>query len=239
MNVVLDTTILTLFLKPNVIPPNDPKTGKPVDRAAERIEYLLEELQKAGARVLVPTPVLAEFLVIADESGPDYLNLITDQAFFEIAVFDALSAVEAGAAQRKALLTGNQKLDLTGSRQCVKADRQIVAVAKTRNVDTVYTADTDIQKIGKHAGVQVVMLWEIALPPSNTPLLDNPVNDEAKASDETSSTGPEQPSGQSESADEGKAQPSAPDPLSGPPAGPEPQQPGSSPTVPPPPRSEQ
>lgn len=237
MNVVLDTTILTLFLKPNIVPPNNPQTGKPVDRAAERIEYLLEELQKAGARVLIPTPVLAEFLVIADESGPDYLNVIAEQNFFEIAVFDALSAVEAGAAQRKALLAGNQKLDLAGSRQCVKADRQIVAVAKTRKVDAVYTADSDIQKIGKDAGVRVIMLWEIALPPSKTPLFDNAVNDEATSPVGPSSNAPAQPSGQAVSADATKAPPPAPVPPSAPQAAPTPQQPGSSPTAPPPPPS--
>lgn len=96
MNVVFDTTILTPFLKPDVAPPKDPHTDKPVDRAAARIEFLLVELEQSDARVLIPTPVLAELLAIAHESGPDYLTVIADQAFFEIAAFDAVSAVEAG-----------------------------------------------------------------------------------------------------------------------------------------------
>lgn len=172
MNVILDTTILTLFLKPDVVPPNDPSTGKPVERAAERIEHLINELAMSGARILIPTPVLAEFLVIADASGPDYLSVISGEAFFRVEDLDEAAAVEAGAAQRKALQTGDRTIVFAGSRQCVKTDRQIVAIAKTRNVDAIYTADADIQKMGKDSGVHVVMLWDIAPPPSQTPLFD-------------------------------------------------------------------
>jgi len=171
MAVAIDTTVLCLLFDPNIKPPNDPTTGKPVERARERIEYLVEQLQTSGTRVLIPTPVLAEFLVMADAEGPDYLTEISNRSVFEIAPFDAISAVEAAVLQRKATKVGNKKADLKGSRQCLKADRQIVGIAKTRQVDAIYTSDADVQKIAIDAKVPVVMLWELPLPPEDEPRL--------------------------------------------------------------------
>jgi hypothetical protein len=98
-----------------------------------------------------------------------------DRNAFEVVAFDSISAVEAAIDQRKAMKAGNQKLDLEGSRQCIKADRQIVAVGKTRKVDAIYAADGDIIKIGDSMSVTIIALWDLPLPPealSNTPLFD-------------------------------------------------------------------
>lgn len=130
MAVAIDTTVLCLLFDPSIKPPNDPNTGKRVERAQERINYLVAQLETAGTRVLIPTPVLAEFLVMAETSGPDYLTEISNRSVFEIVPFDTVSAVEAAVLQRKAIAAGNKKANLKGSRQCVKADRQIVAIAQ-------------------------------------------------------------------------------------------------------------
>ncbi|CAN5786072.1 hypothetical protein BH23PSE1_BH23PSE1_09810 [soil metagenome] len=45
--VVFDTSILLLVLDPQAKPPDDPKSGAPVDRAAERIEHLIKTLAEA------------------------------------------------------------------------------------------------------------------------------------------------------------------------------------------------
>jgi predicted nucleic acid-binding protein len=172
MLAVLDTTTLTLLLKPTVPPPLDPSTGEPVRRAAERIEYLIEHLSESNARILIPATAWAEFLVAADESAQEYLAKIKDRANFQIVPFDSVSAVEAAIDQRKALKAGNKKADLRGTRQCVKADRQIMAVAKTLGVDMVYAADHDLVKIGASMNVPVTALWDLPLKPSVTPLLD-------------------------------------------------------------------
>jgi hypothetical protein len=68
--VSIDTGVLGLLLYPNVKPPNDPKTKKPVARAAERIEKLLEDLDLARERIIIATPALSEFLVLAGKAGP-------------------------------------------------------------------------------------------------------------------------------------------------------------------------
>lgn len=124
MLAVLDTTMLTLVLKPDVEPPLDPSTKKPVSRAVDRVEHLLATLKEKSARVLIPATVWAEFLVAADESAQDYLELSKDKANFEIVPFDQISAVEAAIDQKRAIKAGNSKLTLSGTRQCLKADRQ-------------------------------------------------------------------------------------------------------------------
>ena len=172
MLAVLDTTTLTLLLRPDVEPPVDPGNGKPVHRAKERVEFLIEQLKASDARILIPATVWAEFLVAADEAAQEYLAVIHNRSNFEVVPFDGISAVEAAIDQKRAIKSGNSKANLSASRQCIKADRQIMAVAKTRNVDMVYTSDRDLVNIGVSMNVPVTAVWDLPLPPSDTPLLD-------------------------------------------------------------------
>ena len=172
MLVVFDTSILSLVLDPTITPPHDPGTGKPVANTPARIDYLLEQLEESGARILIPATVWGEFLVIADESGPDYVAEIDGRSAFEIVPFDGKAAIEAAASQRRALIAGNRKLKLKGTRQCVKADRQIVSIAKTQKAERIYTSDEDIKKLaGEVPGLTAIMLWDLPEPPiTDTPL---------------------------------------------------------------------
>jgi predicted nucleic acid-binding protein len=193
MLVLLDTTVLTLLLKPTAPPPNDPATGLPVTRAPERVKYLIEGFAAQHARILIPSTAWAEFLVAADETAQEYLAAIKGMANFEIVPFDSISAVEAAIDQRRASQVGNKKVDFDGSRQCLKADRQIMAIAKTRAVDMVYASDNDFGKIGVSMRVPVTLLWELPLPPSTMPLFDGGDT----AADASPSSAPQPPSEQS------------------------------------------
>ena len=55
--VVFDSSVLLLVLDPNAKAPSDPGTGEPVDKAAERIEYLIEMLSADKEKIVIPTPV--------------------------------------------------------------------------------------------------------------------------------------------------------------------------------------
>ena len=70
MLVIFDADFLTLLLNPDAVPPIDPATGQPVERASQRIERLVAGLDKSKSKIVIPTPALSEFLVISDESGP-------------------------------------------------------------------------------------------------------------------------------------------------------------------------
>jgi len=70
---------------------------------------------------------------------------------------------------------GGKRLPLPGETpwQKVKYDRQIVAISRAHNVHTIYSNDNDIRVIAEDIGIKVVPCWELALPPSGTPLFDN------------------------------------------------------------------
>ena len=73
---VLDATTLLHFLEPDARAAMHPASGEPIPDAKDRIEGLVAELQKAKETILVPTPVLSEVLVHADEAGPGYLQIL-------------------------------------------------------------------------------------------------------------------------------------------------------------------
>ena len=104
--VAVDTSVLLLFLNPHAKAPVDPSTGEPVERAGERIEYLIATLEAAGEHLLVPTPVLCEVLVYAGTAMGSYINYFNDRAVFRIAPFCVRAAIEAADAKAQALKRG-------------------------------------------------------------------------------------------------------------------------------------
>ena len=148
--VAFDADILCLLLHPSTRPPIDPATLNIVERAADR---------------LTPAPALAEFLVVADVQGPACLTAIDRKAVFRVEPFDTVAAVEAAASTRAALARGDKRSGATGRWQCVKTDRQIVAVAKQHGVTEIYSNDTDMVQIARASGIRVVAVWDLPVPP--------------------------------------------------------------------------
>ncbi len=164
MLVVFDTQFVALLLHPSARVPDDPAMSAPVTNAAGRIALLVSILEEQGAIILIPTPALAEFLVLAKADGPKYLNELRDHAAFKIEPFDELAAVEAGAMEVTARTEGDKRGGATGDWQKVKVDRQVVAIAKTRNAARIYSDDPDIRALGKREDIPVVGVHELPLP---------------------------------------------------------------------------
>ena len=139
MVVAFDADILCLLLHPSIRPPLDPHTGNPVEHARARLEHLVAQLEASAARIVVPTPALAEFLVVAGDDGPGYIKAIDKQAVLRVEPFDTVAAIEAAASTRAARARGDKKSGATGPWQCVKADRQIVAVARQHGATEIYS----------------------------------------------------------------------------------------------------
>ena len=85
--VLFDTTFLSLLLHSGARPPND-STGNPVTKSKERIEFLIQTLDKNKTKIIIPTPALAELLVLSDPNGPQYLKEIQNKSCFRISDFD-------------------------------------------------------------------------------------------------------------------------------------------------------
>ena len=170
--VVFDADFLTLLFHPTANPPVDPKTGKPVDFAQQRIEALIEQLHKDGDRIVIPAPALAEFLVVVGDAGSDYLARIDRSARFEVASYDERAAVETAIALRAAIGAGDKKSGLAKTPwQKLKIDRQIVAVAKSRGIRVIYSTDHDVVVLARESGLEARHVADLPIPEDNEPLL--------------------------------------------------------------------
>jgi predicted nucleic acid-binding protein len=161
--VAFDCTVLSLLLHPDAEVPHDPSTDEPIIRAADRMRFLVERLQEAGYRILIPAPALGEFLTVA---SPDYLTTINQSMWFEVGPFDQRAAIESAVALRRAKASGKgKKLSLHDDWQKIKVDRQIVAIAKVYEVTTIYTTDKSVIKLATESGLEAVHVANLPLPP--------------------------------------------------------------------------
>ena len=160
----IDSSFLTLLLVPDARVPDDPATNKPTERAHDRVEELVRSLTEDNEKILIPTPALSEFLVIAGKDGPQYLAELNNSSVFRIVDFDQRAAVEAAAMTAIAIAAGGKRGGSESPWAKIKFDRQIVAIAKVNQADTIYSTDSDIERFGKQANLAVVNVHQ--LPPA-------------------------------------------------------------------------
>ena len=84
----------------------------------------MTELEAGRARIMVPVPALAEFLVVAGDRGPDYIRVIDRQAVFRIEPLDTATASEAGASTGMARSRGDKKSGGTDAANLVGTQRR-------------------------------------------------------------------------------------------------------------------
>lgn len=168
--VVIDATILLLMLRPDAPVPAGPN-GVQIDRAKDRIDYLVQQLNNAKTKIIIPTPALSEVLVRAGAAASQQIiEHLQKYAVFTIEPFDTRAAVEVATMSREALAKGRKKEDSAGTYAKVKYDRQIVAIAKVQGATTIYSDDSDIRTLGSRAKINVVSLADLPLPPQKAQL---------------------------------------------------------------------
>lgn len=189
---VIDATILLLMLRPGTPVPND-ANGVPIDRPKERIDFLVQRLNNAKSKLIIPTPALSEALVHAGaEASQKIVEQLQKFSVFRIEPFDTRAALELAAMSREAISRGNKRGDARGTWAKVKFDRQIVAIAKVNGATTIYSDDADLKAIGKRAKIEVISLADLPLPPNKAQLeldyaADNPIAEVADNEDEAPS----------------------------------------------------
>ena len=161
---VLDATALLHFLEPEAKPPIDPATNQPVANATGRIKLLVDTLEKRREAIVIPTPVLSEVLVHADEAAPQYLEILNKTSCFRIASFDERAAVELAEMTRRALSAGDLRAGTSATRAKLKFDRQILAIAKIEGEDTVYSDDQELAKLGEPIGFTIIPIHKLPSP---------------------------------------------------------------------------
>lgn len=161
MRIALDTNVLVQALRnaKDGIVLVDPATGKNVDRAEARAEALVEQIDVRGGTVLIPTPVLAEYLVGVERSHhQQHLDIVNGVSCFEIVAFDQIAAVECAR-----MVDDNELkvLDPDAIKAKLRFDRQIIAIALANNADEIWTHDKGLYKKAQRCGLVVKCLADI------------------------------------------------------------------------------
>lgn len=161
MIVAADTTFLSLLWNPASKPTPDPQTQKPVDHCIQRVEALVDTHSKRGDTMIIPSPCLAELLTAAPDLEK-VVNQIVSSAAFQVAPFDARAAIDLAETIRK---DGGKKPKVKASRQEIKFDRQIAAIAKANGAEIFYTDDGPQTTFAEALALKVVHTWDLDLPP--------------------------------------------------------------------------
>ncbi|MFL6373344.1 MAG: hypothetical protein ACJ73D_01635 [Pyrinomonadaceae bacterium] len=148
--------------------PNDPRTGEPIDRLEDRISDVVAEWQGHNEKVIIPTPVLSEFLVLAADDASDYLDEIDSSTHFVVRAFDTKAAVELSAmylAERSQMSNTAKKKDTQADTKAkMKFDRQIVAIAKANRATAIYSDDDGVAAFAERHNISVIRTWDLPAP---------------------------------------------------------------------------
>ena len=132
----------------------------------DRIEKLQEDLDSDSERMILPTPVLSEFLILVGNDGQTYLEKLSGMKNILIKPFDEVSAIELAALEIEDRQKVGKRLGSASPWAKLRFDRQIVAIAKTNKAKRIYSDDEDVMKFAARIGMQVVPSWELPLPAS-------------------------------------------------------------------------
>lgn len=128
-----------------------------------KVGYLLKQLEKQRAQILVPSIVLAEALApLPSTQYAAFVQMM--ERMFVIAPFDSRSAVQF------ARLWQTRLKDTAFTRAEMKADYQIAAIALANGCNTLYTGDEGSCKFAiPH--LPVIRIDDITLPPEQSAFL--------------------------------------------------------------------
>jgi hypothetical protein len=163
--VVFDTNYLVLLLQNDLPPLLNPETRLEVQNVREKVEHLVGELNGKGTRILIPTPVLAEYYTRWGIASDAVFKTMNQSSKFQVVPFDERAAIEVGMMFHSAIQQGDKKSGSESPWQKVKYDRQIVAIARTNSASTVYSNDKDICKWSKELGMKAISVWDLKDPP--------------------------------------------------------------------------
>jgi hypothetical protein len=167
--VVLDATMLLMFLNPNTPGPVD-DNGNPVPHAAARVTHLIRELERTRTEIVIPAPALSEALVrMGSTQAQNTVAYLNQSAVFRIEPFDQRAAIELAEMLKLEPAQARKRAHTGGAETYAKLkfDRQIVAIAKTVGVACIYSDDRDISVVGLRSGVKVIGVRQLPLPPEN------------------------------------------------------------------------
>lgn len=162
MRLLVDNNILIQILAPNLTGLTHPENKQVLDRVDERAQAFVAEAERKKALVLIPTPVLSEFLIgVETTKFQEYLDILNGSACFEVVDFNTAAAVEC------AQLPDKKELAQISPGQVASKlvyDRQIVGIALAAMADEVWSHDESLRKIAISKGLAVKSLADVEPP---------------------------------------------------------------------------
>ena len=143
-----DNTILSLLIFPDA-DLRQGNSGTKVEYAHERVLGLVREIEAARGQVIIPAPALSELLVTEGADMKDVLATLSGKSFIRIESFDERAAVELAVRLREARTAGDQREGLPITKNAMKFDRQIVAIAKVNGASVIYSDDDGVAKFAE------------------------------------------------------------------------------------------
>lgn len=145
--VVIDASMLLLFLSSTAPAPSDPLTKQEIPFCRERVDYLIKSLSESRTKILIPTPALSEVLVYAGSAMAAYMEKINKASAFKIVPFDTKAAINVALMTRIAINEGGKRGGIDAPWAKIKYDRQIVAIAQSEGASIIYSDDGDIYRL--------------------------------------------------------------------------------------------
>lgn len=131
-----------------------------------RVAHFISRAEKAKAKIVIPMPAIAEFLVGAEQAGLQALNALERRAYIQMASFDRPAAFECSQIERSAKASGDKKDGSTEPWQRIKVDRQIIAIAKVCGATLIISGDSRLRTTAMRVGMEACDFSELELPPS-------------------------------------------------------------------------
>jgi hypothetical protein len=147
----------------------NPKTPASIDRAADRVNGLIESLSRKKAKVIIPTPALTE-VMMGGRSIAEYLECLRPFACFQVRAFDERAAVELAARLGDHRRRNRRRFRNVPAWNKIKFDRQIVAIAKSQGAGAVYSDDEHVRTFAVECGMEAYRLADIPIPPKQETL---------------------------------------------------------------------
>lgn len=106
-------------------------------------------------QLVIPAPVIAEFLVKADINALSTLDALINESWVAVGVFDYNAALELHLIERAASFLGDKKDGIDAPWQKIKFDRQIVAISRSYQCELIVTNDRGVAATALRSGIPV------------------------------------------------------------------------------------
>lgn len=171
MHVAFDANFISLLLHKHAKAPSDPATKQALLYCQERIQLLVEDLSKRKAKIVLPWPAMAEFMILAHPDHLQYVDEIKTYANFELVEFGARAAIELTMIFAGTGKSPRKEKDATWAK--VKYDRQILAIALASGCGAIYTTDKKLGMLAAKHQIKHLDVFDLPLPPAKQTTFDD------------------------------------------------------------------